>query len=147
MRWYRTDPVQEVGALLVTGAQADVRLAAALARRVTTLGALRVAHGLDWSVVFGAPLAGEADLVLPWLPDAIGLYTAATDWWFPVGSRLDVPERHRLAALQALADANGIAPPAIVLPRLVGEVATEVDLYPIGQSVRFRESILARVAQ
>lgn len=147
MRWYRTDPVQEVGALLLTGAQADARLAAALARRAGTLDALRVAHGLDWAVVFGAPLAGEADLLLPWLADAIGLYMAAKDWWFPVGSWLDVPEQHRLAVLQALADVNGIAPPAIVLPRFVGEVSTEVDLYPIGHSVQFRESILASVVR
>lgn len=144
MKWRRTDPVQNVGASIVRGADAHGRLAAALSRRPAAFGALMVAQGDAWAAVFGAPPAGESEVVLPRVPGATHLYEVERGWWFPVGLVLDVPDRHAAALLQALATPHGIRPPAILLPHSGTDAGRgAVDLFPTDEAVRFAQSPLA----
>lgn len=142
MRWRRTDAVQEIGALIVTGPGAPERLAAALARKSALFHALMVAHGRDWAAVFASPVAGETDSVLPYLPGATALYRAGGGWWFPAGVRLDAPDHVRDALLSALAAHHRIDLPAVVLPRLE-QGDGSADVYPVGDAAPFLESGLA----
>jgi hypothetical protein len=141
MRWRRTDKVQEIGALIVTGPGAPARLAAAMARKSVLFQALAVAHGRDWAAVFAGTVAGEGDPILPRLSGATALYRAG-HWWFPVGTRLDAPDHAQDALLAALAAHHGIALPAILIPRPDGEDGA-ADIYPAGDPAPFAISGLA----
>jgi hypothetical protein len=102
MRWRPTDPVQEVGAVIVTGPAAVARLADAMTRKASLIQSLPVVHGPAWAVVFAAPLSAPArdgeDRVLPRLEGATPLYEAEPGCWLPVGVALDAPD-HALPAL------------------------------------------------
>lgn len=145
MRWRRTDPVQAISALLLTGPDAAHRLGTAMAAKSTLFHRLRVAHGDDWAAVLGAPLFGEAEIVLPRIDGATALYEAPRSWWMPVGLVLDLPERLHDLLLMGLAKARGFAPPAILVPSGEGE-GDAVHVYPVGGALCFSDSELGEAA-
>jgi hypothetical protein len=131
MRWCRTDPVQEVDALIMTGDGARELLISAMARKSAPFQALAVVHGTRWAALFAASPEAGTDPVLPRLAGATPLYRAHPDWWFPVGMRLDVPDHVHDALLVAFAEHHGFAPPAIVLPRPSGEGDVHLVRHPM----------------
>lgn len=134
MHWCRTAPVQEVGALIVIGADAVDRVLDTLAFKSALFAALQVDHGADWIAIFAAPLAGPGpERMLPRLTDAIALYEEAPGWWLPVGTELGEPAHVRSALRQALCDAHDLDPPAIVVPRFTGTAtrADQADIYVV----------------
>lgn len=138
MRWRRTDPVQEIGALIVTGPGAAERLAAAMASKSVLFQSLAVEHGRDWAAVFAGPVAGESDPVLPRLQGATPLYRTQ-GWWLPVGVALDAPDHVHAALFAELAAHHRIGLPAILIPRFNGEDES-ADVYPVADPVPFAQS-------
>lgn len=150
MRWRPTDPVQEVGAVIVTGPAAVARLADAMMRKSSLIQSLPVVHGPAWAVVFAAPLSSPArdgeDRVLPRLEGATPLYEAAPGCWLPVGAALDAPD-HALPALwRMILDHYAVTPPIVLVPRAGSVDGSEIvgDLYPIRDPVAFAQSALNR---
>ncbi len=139
MFWRRTDPLQEVGALIVRGGDAAARLARAMAAR-PVLGGLTVCVGEEWAAVFGAALDGGDGAVLPRVEGAIALYEAIPRWWLPVGVAIDLPDFARDAVMAALAAEHGIRSPVVVIPR---DGSDEADAYAIQGAVPFARSVLA----
>lgn len=143
MHWRRTDPVQAVGAMMAIGPEAVDRLVRGMAGKSPLLRGLPVEHGAGWAVVFAAMIEGEA--VLPRLEGAIALHEAASGWWLPVGCALDAPE-HALASLwRSLRDADGVEPPAVIVPRFLPEAVRSdaADVYLLRGRTPFPESTLA----
>lgn len=132
MDWHKVDPVQEVTALLLTVPEAAQQLDALLAGKPQFLRQLPRANGEGWAAVFARPIAGENAPMLPNIPRALALYEVQAGWWFPTGTRLDVPDTARGELLQAFASDAGFVPPAIVVPRFDGETRSRmVDVYPV----------------
>lgn len=140
MRWRRTDAVQEVDALLLTGADAAERLHATLGRRPALYGALTFVAGADWAALFAAPMVEEREAVLPRVAGTTALYRAAPGWWFPVGTALAVPDHAREDLLAALAAREGIGSARVIaIPSFAGETSAEVDLYHARDAVPVRD--------
>ena len=132
MHWRRVDPVQAVDALLLIGDEASARLDAALLAKPAFARSLPFAVGVDWAALFGRPLQGEDQPVLPRIAGAIPLYRAQPGWWFPVGSALDVPDSAQAELLKDFARHAGWAPPVIIVPRFGSRsFSCDVDAYPV----------------
>ncbi|PSJ38508.1 hypothetical protein [Allosphingosinicella deserti] len=130
--------------MLATGSDARARVAACFAEKSALFHALPVGHGEDWVAIFAAPLEGERDPVLPRLAGSIPLYRVVSGWWFPVGTRLDVPDHARAAILAELLDRHDFGLPAIVIPRMgLDGRGREADIYCCGNPVPFSDSELA----
>ncbi|NEX92581.1 hypothetical protein [Caulobacter sp. 17J65-9] len=130
MRWRRTDPVQEVGAMIAVGAEAAGRLVETLAARPRLAAVLPVAKSADWAVVFAASLPGEQDRLLPRMGDATPLYEAAPGWWLPVGAVLDAPDHARADLWAGLGEREGLRAPTVCLPRFgSADITGEADVY------------------
>lgn len=139
MIWSRTEPVQDVAALIVRSGDAAARLARAMAAR-PVLGGLSVCVGEQWAAVFGAALDGGDGTVLPRVEGAIALYEAMPRWWLPVGVAIALPDFARDAVMAALAAERGIRGPVVVIPR---DGSDEADAYAIQGAVPFARSVLA----
>ncbi len=136
MTWRRTDPVQEVGALLAVGPGAAARVATEMAGRPAVLRALEVARGDDWIVVFAGALSdptAAGETVLPRLAGAIPLYEESPGWWLPVGVEMTAPTHVHAALRKAMARDNDFDAPVVVVPRLDGADAEAADVYPVGR--------------
>jgi len=146
MHWRRTDPVQSVGGLLVTGPGAADRLADAMIRKSALLQALPVEHGEDWAAVFAGPVGQDADVVLPRIDGSTPIYASGEGWWLPVGVEVDAPEPARAALWRAMGDHWGVRPPAIVVPKLTEGVirSREADLFLVREPIPFAKTVLAR---
>jgi hypothetical protein len=135
MRWRRTDPVQTVGALILVGPGAVERLAEALAGKAAAFSSLAVARGEAWAAVFAGPPPEDpgGEPILPRITGAEPLYEAEPGWWLPVGLALNAPDHLGPVLWRALGEHYGLAPPAIVAPRLEpgAEDADSADLYLI----------------
>lgn len=136
MHWRRTDPVQEVTALLLVEPGAARRLAQVMAGKPQAFRKLAIESGEGWSVIFGAPLigaSGASEVILPRVPGAAPLHEAAAGWWLPAGVVLDAPTHAHDALWQAIAGQAAAAPPIVVAPRFPDEAlrTAEADLYPI----------------
>lgn len=138
MHWRRTAPVQAVDALFAAGADAADRLLAGLAGKSALFGALPMARGDDWIILFAGPIPGDvADppgRILPSLAGMVPLYEEAKGWWLPVGIELAVPVQARDAVRAALCEEHGVMPPALIVPRFDAgaETTRAIDLYLIG---------------
>jgi hypothetical protein len=132
MAWRRTDPVQEIGALILVAEDAARRLAETLRQKPALLAGLKAEHGLGWAALFAAPVGTEGEVVLPRIAGAIPLHERADGWWFPVGTRLDVPAHVEQPMIAAMAAAHGVRTPAVAIPRFEGgNRASAADIYPI----------------
>lgn len=123
MRWRRVDPVQHIGALMMTGPAAPDRLAAALARKAALFRTLPDEQGDDWAVLFAT---GEG--LLPRIEGAVPLHEAAPGCWLPVGIVVDAPDHVLPSLWKMLADSHDVRPPFVVLPDLNDPGAGEVYL-------------------
>jgi hypothetical protein len=141
MRWRRVEPLQDVSALLMTGAEAPRRLAGAMAAKPALLRALPVAFGEDWAAIFASP-AIEEDALLPRLADTMALYEAVAGIWLPVGVVPAIPDHAKAAVLRAMLEREGVAAPAILVPRAPGGKDAAADLYVIGETMPFDRSAL-----
>lgn len=131
MHWRRADPVQEVDALILTGADAPRRLAEALAGKPAAFQALKMVRGAEWAAIFAGELDGVP--VLPRVAGAIALYRVAPGWWLPVGVAVEAPAHAQGALFAALGDWFGVVAPAILVPRFAdGDVTDAADAYPVG---------------
>jgi hypothetical protein len=133
MHWRRTAAVQPVGALIALGADAPVRILAAMAAKSTLFAVCPFAQGADWIVVLAATDAGSdsAEGLLPRLDGTTPLYESTPGLWLPVGTALDVPDHAAEAVTDALLQRHGVTRPAVVIPRFRGseEAARQADLY------------------
>lgn len=137
MRWRRTDPVQDVVAMILTGPDAPDRLASALAAKSALFRSLPVEHGADWSAVFAAPLEGDGgESIVPRIPGATALYLAARDCWLPVGVVLDAPDHAAPDLWRRLREQPSIGAPMIVIPRFdTAGMTAQADVYIVRRPI------------
>ena len=149
MRWCRTDPIQNVDALLFDHQIAVDAMASAMVRKSSLLQALPTAHGKGWAAIFTQSADIDDHDVLPHLANAIPLYRSEDRrWWFPVGITLAAPPQLRDALLTRLAERNAIHDSAILVPHIAADTSgptDEVDVYLISQTTPFKHSGILRV--
>jgi len=137
MRWCRTDPVQEVDALIVIGPDAPERVTTTLSRKSGLFASLTIEQGEGWVAIFAAALDGGTETLLPRLPDATALYAMVPGWWLPVGIRLAVPDHAQAELIAAMCDRFGMTSPAIIVPRFgrpdsdIEDCTDHADIYLI----------------
>jgi hypothetical protein len=131
MCWRRTDPVQDVGAMILIGPAAFERLASALSGKSALFRGLLVEHNADWAVVFAAPLEGvDGGSILPRIEGATPLYLAAQQCWLPVGVALDAPDRIAPGLWVRLREQASRETPLVFVPRFRdGPAADAADVY------------------
>lgn len=140
MFWRRTDAVQDVGALILVGADATDRLARALAAKPAPFRALPFAHGRDWAALFAAD-DGEGTTILPHIGGAIPLHAVARDIWLPIGVAVDAPDHAVAELLAALCARHRVGPPVVILPSR--DAAGEGDLFAIDYRLPFDRTLTA----
>ena len=134
MHWRRVDPVQQVGALLLTGADACDAALVDLARRKGHFSHLDVVTGSGWlalvpsaAITVGTP---PRDLVLPFWTGATSLYYRLQDVWLAVGWECGVPPHVEPTLLRSMLARDSIASAVIVVPSAGTAQTTRcADLY------------------